>query len=139
MLKSILLKKGIKINRQLEKNTNDALDPESTISFGFIIEKYLKGLLPKLIESTLEEIKNTLRLINSRRNNIAHCSKKSYDSYAHEYRFSYITLYIYEKYFYGQNSELTELLLKSLDRSKVTTGDDFKPLRIRPKSLIKRA
>ena len=130
LLKSILLKEGVKIH----------LKPEKTISFGDVIKKHLKKIFPKLIEITFQEIKETLRLINLRRNNIAHRSKKSYDSYAHEYRFSYITLYIYEKYFYGENSELTELLLKSLDRSKVTQQSvDFKPLKIKPRSLRVRA
>ena len=126
LLKSILLKEGVKIH----------LRPEKTISLGDVIEIHLKKIFPKLIETTFQEIKETLRLINLRRNNIAHRSKKSYDSYAHEYRFSYITLYIYEKFFCGENTELTQLLLKSLDRSKVTQqSDDFKPLKIKPRSL----
>ena len=116
---------------------DNILDREHTISFGTIINKHLKSVFPNLIDETREEIENTLRLINLRRNNIAHCSKKSYDSYAHEHRFSYITLYIYEKYFYGQNPELTDLLLKSINRSKVTQGSDFKPLKIMPRSLRK--
>ena len=126
LLKSILLKKGERIN----------LGPEKTIPFSILINKYLSRIFPKLGKNTFEEIQDALKLINLRRNNIAHSSKKSHDSYAHEYRFSYITLYIYEKYFYGENSELTELLLKSLDRSKVTQQSvDFKPLKIKPRSL----
>ena len=125
LLKSILLKKGKKIS----------FNPERTIPFGQIIEKHLNRIFPKLGKTTFEEIKYTLKLINLRRNNIAHRSKKSRDSYLHEHRFSYITLYIYEEFFCGQNAELTELLLKSINRSKVTTGADFKPLRIKPRSL----
>lgn len=125
LLKSILLKKGKKIS----------FNPEKTIPFGEIIEKHLNTIFPKLRETTLEEIKGTLKLVNLRRNNIAHRSKRSRDSYLHERRFSYITLYIYEKFFYGENQELTALLLKSIDRSKVTQGSDFKPLRIKPRSL----
>jgi len=138
LLKSILLRKGEKINRKLQGNPNNNLDPEKTIQFGVIIDRHLKKVFPKLSKTTLEEIKDTLKLINLRRNNIAHCSKRSHETYAHEYRFSYITLYIYEKYFYGENSELTELLLKSLDRSKVNQQSvDFKPLKIKPRSLRK--
>ncbi len=138
LFKSILLKKDIKINRRLRRDINDAIDPKHTISFGYIIKEHLNSVFPRLCNTTVREIKDTLKLINNRRNNIAHCSKKSYDSYSHEYRFSYITLYIYEKYFYGENSELTELLLKSLDRSKVTQQSvDFKPLKIKPRSLGK--
>ncbi len=137
LLKSILLKKGVRINKPLKEDPNNGLDREKTISFGEIIDRHLKKVFPKLINDTREEIKDTLRLINWRRNNIAHCSKRSHDSYAHEYRFSYITLYIYEKYFYGQNLELTKLLLKSINRSKVTQGADFKPLKIIPRSLRK--
>jgi len=125
LLKSIVLKKGERIN----------LGPERTILFSTLINKYLSRIFPKLGKNTFEEIQDTLKLINLRRNNIAHCSKKSHDSYAHEYRFSYITLYIYEKFFYGENLELTELLLKSLNRSQVTQGNDFEPLRIKPRSL----
>lgn len=135
LLKSILLKKGVKVNRPLEKDANSNLDPKYTISFGFIIEEHLNKIFLRLSKTTLEEIKDTLRLVNWRRNNIAHRSKKSRDSYAHEYRISYITLYIYDEFFYGDNPELTELLLKSINRSKVTTGADFKPLRITPRSL----
>ncbi|MBA7679783.1 hypothetical protein ES703_88087 [subsurface metagenome] len=125
LLKSILLKKGVTIN----------LTPERTIQFRWIIEEYLNKIFPKLGKTTFEEIKDTLKLVNLRRNNIAHCSKRSRDSYLHEHRFSYITLYIYQEFFYGENPELTELLLKSIDRSKVTTGADFKRLRIKPRSL----
>lgn len=125
LLKSILLKKGVKIHLELEK----------TISFSVVITQHLNKIFPKLGKMTLEEIKDTLKLVNLRRNNIAHRSKRSRDSYLHEHRFSYITLYIYEEFFYGENPELTELLLKSIDRSKVTTGADFKPLRIKPRSL----
>lgn len=127
LIKSVLLKKGIKIN----------LGPERTIQFGHIIRKYLNRIFPRLGKTTLEDIKNVLELISLRRNNIAHLSKRSYDHYAHEHRFSYITLYIYEEFFYEDNPELTKLLLKSIDRSKVTTGADFKPLRIKPRSLRK--
>jgi len=138
ILKSVLLKRGAKINQKLKNDPNDNLDPEKTISFREIIDKWLKKVFPKLSKTTLEEIKVTLKLINLRRNNIAHCSKRSHDTYAHEFRFSYVSLYIYEEFFYGDNQEVTELLLKSMDRSKVTTGiDDFKPLRIKPKSLRK--
>jgi len=139
LFKSILLKKGTKINRQLKKGINYTLNPERTISFGNIIKDFLDKIFPRLIEATFEEIKNTLELINLRRNNIAHCSKKSHDSYAHEYRFSYITLYIYESFFYGDNMELTKLLLKSIDRgkSKINQSIDFKPLKIIPRSLRK--
>ena len=125
LLKSILLKKGVKIN----------LSPARTIQFGHIIGDHLGKIFPKLGENTLEEIKHTLELINLKRNNIAHRSKRSYDHYAYEHRFSYMTLYIYEECFYGGNPELTELLLKSINRSKVATGADFKPLRIKPRSL----
>ena len=127
LLKSILLKKGEMIN----------LGQEKTILFSTLINKHLSRIFPKLGKNTLKEIQDTLKLINLRRNNIAHCSKRSYDTYAHEYRFSYMTLYIYEKFFYGENSELTELLLKSLDMSKVTQSIDFKPLKIKPRSLRK--
>ena len=138
LFKSILLKKGTKINRQLKKSTNYILNPEQTISFGIIINEYLDEIFPKLISTTVEEIKDILELINLRRNNIAHCSKRSHGSYAHEYRFSYITLYIYEKFFYGENQELTALFLKSIDRSKVTLQSvDFKPLKIKSRSLRK--
>jgi len=140
LLKSILLRKDVKINQKLKGDPNNSLDPEKTIPFGVIIGRHLKKVFPKLSKSTLEEIKATLKLINLRRNNIAHCSKRSHDTYAHEHRFSYITLYIYEKYFYGENSELTELLLKSLGRSKVTQQSiDFNPLKIKPRSLRVRA
>ena len=127
LLKSILLKRGVKIN----------LSPERTIQFGRIIEEHLDKIFPRLRQNTLKEIKHTLELINVKRNNIAHCSKRSHDHYAYEHRFSYITLYIYEEFFYGENPELIKLLLKSIDRSKITTGSDFKQLRIKPKSLRK--
>ena len=136
LLKSILLKKGIKINRPLKGGANNNLDPAFTITFGTVIKRYLNRIFTEqLSKTTLEEIKDTLELINLRRNNIAHRSKRSRDSYLHEHRFSYITLYIYEEFFYGENPELTELLLKSIKRSKVSTGADFKPLRIKPMSL----
>ncbi len=138
LLKSILLKKGVKINRLLKDDPGNNLNPEMTIQFGAIIDRHLKRIFSKLSKSSLEEIKDTLKLINLRRNNIAHRSKKSHDSYAHEYRFSYITLYIYESFFYRENLELTELLLKSIDRSIVTQGADFKPLKIKPRSLRER-
>jgi hypothetical protein len=97
LLKSILLKKGKKINRPLKKS-DSGLDQERTILFSVIIKEYLDKVFPQMSETTIEEIKLTLKLINLRRNNIAHRSKKSHDSYAHEYRFSYITLYIYENF-----------------------------------------
>jgi len=125
LLKSILLKKGVKIN----------LGPDRTIQFSHIIRKHLNKIFPKLGKTMLEEIRDTLKLINLRRNNIAHCSKRSRESYAHEYRFSYITLYIYEEFSPEYNLELKSLLLESISRSKVTTGADFKPLRITPRSL----
>ena len=137
LLKSILLKKGKNINPLSPKNSRDQFDPEKTVFFSTIIDSHLNNVFPKLCKVTLNEIKDTLKLINLRRNNIAHRSKKSHNSYTHEYRFSYITLYVYEKYFYGENLELTELLLKSIDRSIVTQGADFKPLKIKPKSLRK--
>ncbi len=127
LLKSILLKRGVKIS----------LSPERTIQFRRIIEKYLDKIFPTLRQNTLKEIKHTLELINVKRNNIAHRSKRSYDHYAYEHRVSCITLYIYEEFFYGENPELTKLLLKSIDRSKITMGSDFEPLRIKPKSLRK--
>ena len=135
LLKSILLKKGIKINKPLEDDPKNGLDPERTIQFSTIINRRIKRIFPKLSKNTRKEIRDTLRLINLRRNNIAHLSKRSQDHYAHEHRFSYITLYIYEEFFYGENQELTALLLKSIDRSKVATFADFKPLRIKPRSL----
>jgi len=135
LLKSILLKKGEKINTPLKDDPENRLDPGRTIEFSTIINRRLKRIFPKLSKNTRQEIRDTLRLINLRRNNIAHCSKRSRDSYAHEYRYSYITLYIYERFFYGENQELTALLLKSIDRSRVTQGLDFKPLKIKPRSL----
>lgn len=134
LLKAILLKKGEKVNRLLTEKASGELNPEKTIMFGEAINR-LPKIFPNMSSTTLNEIGDTLRIINLRRNNIAHCSKKSHDSYAHEYRFSYITLYIYDKFFCGENQELTALLLKSIDRSKVTQGEDFKPLKIKPKSL----
>lgn len=125
LLKSILLQKGVRIS----------LGTDKTVLFGNLINNYLNRIFPKLGKTTLKEIQDTLKLINLRRNNIAHRSKKSHDSYAHEHRFSYITLYIYEEFFQGENTELTGLLMKSIDRSRVTTGADFKPLRIKPRSL----
>jgi len=127
LLKSILLKRGVKIN----------LSPERTIQIGYIIEKYLDKIFPWLSQNTLKEIKHTLEIINVKRNNIAHRSKRSYDHYAYEHRFSYITLYIYEEFFYGENPELVKLLIRSIDRSKITTESGFKQLRIKPKSLRK--
>ena len=127
ILKSILLRKGERIT----------LSPEKTITLGTIIDKYFNKIFLNMGENTFEEIKNTLNLINLRRNNISHRSKKSYDSYAHEYRFSYTTLYIYERFFHRRNQELTALLIKSIERSKVTQGSDFNPLRIKPRSLRK--
>ena len=111
LLKSILLKKDVKIN----------LSRERTIQFRSIIEKHLGNIFPELVKNTLEEIKYTLEWINLKRNNIAHRSKRGYDHYAYEHRFSYVTRYIYEEFFYGENPELTELLFKGIDRSKVTT------------------
>ncbi len=137
LLKSILLRKGIKINTPIKKGTHNTFDSGHTISFSIIIKEHLRSIFPKLGKNTFEEIQDTLKLINLRRNNIAHCSKRSHDSYAHEYRFSYITLYIYDRFFYGENQELTELLLESMDRSKVTQGSDFKPLKIKPRSIRK--
>jgi|GEM_PF-2795029 len=134
LLKAVLLKKGEKINRLLTEKANGELDSEKTIMFGEVINRLAK-IFPNLSSTMLNEIGDTLRIINLRRNNIAHRSKKSHDSYAHEYRFSYITLYIYEQFFYAGNQELTALLLKSIDRSRVTQGADFKPLKIKPKSL----
>lgn len=69
LLKSILLKRGVKIN----------LNPERTIQFRRIIEKHLDKIFPRLRQNTLREIKHTLELINVKRNNIAHRSKRSYD------------------------------------------------------------
>jgi len=139
ILKSILLRKGIKINTPNKKGTRNTFDLEHTIPLSIIINKHLRSIFPNLIDDTMEEIKDTLRLINLRRNNIAHCSKKSYDSYAYEHRFSYVTLYIYESFFYGDNAELTQLLLKSIDRGKsmIAQSTDFKPLKIIPRSLRK--
>ncbi|MGB2815047.1 MAG: hypothetical protein WBC50_01490 [Dehalococcoidales bacterium] len=134
LLKAILLKKGEKVNRLLTEKASGELDSEKTIMFGETINRLTK-IFPTLSSNTRDEIKDTLMLINLRRNNIAHRSKRSYDSYAHEYRFSYITLYIYEKFFYGENQELTALLLKSIDRSRVTQGVDFESLKIKPRSL----
>lgn len=135
LLKSILLKKGTKINRPLKKGTDNDLNPALTISFGDLINNHLNKIFPKLNAATREEIKGTLKLVNLRRNNIAHLSKRSRDHYAHEHRFSYLTLYIYEEFFYGDNPGLTKLLLKSIKRYKESTSADFKPLRIKPKSL----
>jgi len=134
LLKAILLKKGEKVNRLLIEKARGELDHEKTIMFREVIDRLAK-IFPNVSSLTLNEIGDTLRIINLRRNNIAHRSKKSHDSYAHEYRFSYITLYIYEEFFYEENQELTALLLKSIDRSRVTQGADFKPLEIKPKSL----
>ena len=125
LLKSILLKKSIRINRSVKK----------TMQFSYIIEHYLDKILPRLSINTLNEMKTTLMLINEKRNNIAHRSKRIYEHYAYEYRFSYVTLYIYERFFYGKNKLLTELLLTSIERSRITGGTDFKPMRIKPKSL----
>jgi len=135
LCKSILLRKGIKINIPVKKATHLTLDSDRTISFGTIISEHLRDIFPTLIDDTVKEIEYTLRLINLKRNNLAHCAKKSYDSYAYEHRFSYITLYIYEKHYYGQNQKLTSLLLKSLKRPKDTQNIDYKPLRIMPRSL----
>ncbi len=117
LLKSIMLKRGMKINKLLKEKATTNLDPERTLQFRAIINQHLDKVLLKLSKTTLEEVKDTLRLVNLRRNNIAHCSKKSRDSYLHEHRVSYVTLYIYEKFFYGENSELTGLLLQSINRS----------------------
>jgi hypothetical protein len=133
ILKSALLKTGEKINKTDRKGN---ISPSGTISLGDVIERYLNKLLNNLNEETREEIKDTLLLINLRRNNFAHCSKKSQDHYAHECRFSYVTLYLYDKFFYGENNtELTKLLLRSFVRSRVKSGSDFKQMRIIPKSL----
>lgn len=125
LLKSILLQKGIRVNLTVKR----------TMQFSHIIERYLDRILPGLSINTLNEMKATLMLINEKRNNIAHRSKRIYEHYAYEYRFSYVTLYIYERFFYGQNEPLTKLLLKSIERSRITSGMDFKPMRIIPKSL----
>lgn len=125
LLKSIFLKKRLSIDKGASRSK----------SFSEIINE-LDRIFPQLSISTLDELKNTLRLINLRRNNIAHRCKKSFDSYRHEYRLSYVILYIYEK-FQGDNQELIDLLLKSLKRSKVSSGIDFKPLRVKSKSLMK--
>ncbi len=125
LLKSILLKKGIGVNRTVTR----------TIPFSRIIERHLDGILSGLSTNTLSEMKATLMLINEKRNNIAHRSKRIYQHYAHEYRVSYATLYIYERFFYGQNEALTKLLLKSIERSRITVGTDFKPMRLTPRSL----
>ncbi len=133
LLKSILLKKGTNINRSSKKGA------QFTLGFGEIIDKHLNKVFPKLSKNTIEDIKNMLRLINLRRNNIAHRSKRSLEHYAHEYRFSYITLYIYEEFFHRESQELEERLLQSIKRAKVDRGADFKPLRIKPKSLREHA
>jgi len=134
LLKALLLKKGVEINLPLKNGTSGEIDPEKTISLRAAIDR-LNKIFPHLSKTTLEELKNTLKLINLRRNNIAHCSKRSSDHYAYEYRFSYVILYIYEEFFHGENAELTDMLRKSIDRSRVTQGSDFKPLKIKPKSL----
>ena len=125
LLKSILLKKGIEVNVTVKR----------TMQFSYIIEWHLDRILSGLSTNTLSEMKTTLNLINEKRNNIAHRSKRIYEHYAYEHRFSYATLYIYERFFYGQNESLVRLLLKSIDRSRITSGIDFKPMRITPKSL----
>ncbi|MFC1947243.1 hypothetical protein ACFLXY_04900 [Chloroflexota bacterium] len=125
LLKSILLKKSVNVN----------LKNYRTLQFGNIISEYMEKILPKLSLSTIDEIKTTLMLINEKRNNIAHRSKRSYEHYANEYRFSYVTLYIYERYFFKKNDLLTELLLKSISRAKVSSGADYSPLKIKPKSM----
>jgi hypothetical protein len=131
LLKSILLKKGIKINTKQGR----------TIPLGAIINKendYLCSIFPRLKQGSLNEIRHTFELINLKRNNIAHRSKRRHDHYAYEHRFSYVLLYTYEEYFYGMNTQLANLLQKSIDRSRVSSGSDFKPLRITPKSLRNR-
>lgn len=103
LLKSILFKKGVNINLNLER----------TIQFGRIIEKHLDKIFPQISQDTLKEVEHTLELINVKRNNIVHRSKRSYDHYAYEHRFSYITLYTHEEFFYGENPELVKLLIRS--------------------------
>ena len=125
LLKSILLKKRIGVN----------INGKRTRQFSYIIEHHLNGILSGLSANTLSEVKATLMLINAKRNNIAHRSKRIYEHYAYEHRFSYVTLYIYERFFYGQNESLVRLLLKSIERSRITSGMDFKSMRITPKSL----
>lgn len=128
LLKSMLLMKGMKIN----------LSPEKTETFSNIINRHLSKLFPRLSGTTIEDIRNTFKIINLKRNNIAHLSKRSYEHYAYEHRISYVTLYIFEEYFYATNLELTELLLKSINKSKITAGAEFKPLKIKPRSLRER-
>jgi len=135
LLKAIMLKQEMAINKPLKNKAGIQLNTGETLSFRKIIEKSLNDILSNLDEMTIEEIKYTLRLVNLRRNNIAHSSKKSYDSYLHEYRISYVTLYIFEEFFCGDNLELTELLLKSINRSKVTNGTNFKQINVIPRSL----
>jgi hypothetical protein len=71
LLKSILLKQGKPINKPLKNKSEIKLNPELTLQFREIINKHLDEILPRLDETTLEEIKDTLRLVNLRRNNIA--------------------------------------------------------------------
>lgn len=138
LLKSALLKNGIKINSELKNNKSLNLDPAKTIGLGIIIDKHLSNILKGLCQETLEEIKCILKIINLRRNNLAHCFKKTLDSVADEYVFSYITLYIYQKCFNDENTELIKLLLKSISRSKTTQNSTcYKRLRIKPKALRK--
>jgi hypothetical protein len=136
LLKSIMLKQEMPINKQMKLNGEIHLDKEKTLQFSEIIKNNIANIFSNIDQLDLEELKDTLKLINLRRNNIAHSSKKSTKSYRDEHQFSYVTLYIYEEFFFGMNSELTQLLLLSIKRSKVTQGADFPPLNIRPRSLL---
>jgi hypothetical protein len=136
LLKAIMLKQAMKINKLLKNKEGVQINPEKTLYFSEIIDKHLTNILSNLDAVTIEGIKDTMKLVNLRRNNIAHSSKKSRVSYRDEYRISYVTLYVYEEFFYKENSELTDLLIKSVSRSKVTQGADFEPLKIKPRSLI---
>ena len=125
LLKAILLKKGLNINHNKIK----------TYQFSEIIENQLKCIFPKLKDNTIEDMRTTLKLLNEKRNNIAHRSKRHYDHYAYEHRFSWVILYIYEMYFLGHNEVLTGLLVASIKRSVVRGSMDFKPMRITPVSM----
>ena len=127
LLKSEFIRR--KINIIDRKNENKLY----TISFRRIIENLDKIL--DIDKDDLSEIKLTLDLIRIRRDNLAHLAHKRFINYPDEHRISYVVLLIYDK-LGGNNKRLIEKLKERIEKSKVISGMDYKPLKSMPSQLI---
>lgn len=126
-LKSEFIKRKINIVYRKKKNKL------YTMSFREIIENL--GKILDVDEEDLDEIKVTLNLIRIRRDNLAHLSHKRLGHYANEHRIFYVTLLIYDK-LDGNKEELIKKLKERIEKSKVQSGMDYKPLKYVPRQLI---